>query len=243
MVVGLLCTLEQLENLFNTQRRFLTDVSHELRTPLTVIKGNISLLKKLGEADQELLSIIDSEVDRLTRLVGNMLLLAQAESGKLPLSLKPVELDTILLEVFQQMQSVTGSRTRIHLEEIDQVQVIGDRDRIKQVLLNLVSNAIHYSHGGGDVYLALRKQENHAEIAVRDTGPGISEEDLPHIFERFYRGEKSRKRSQEGGFGLGLSIAYWIVKNHGGEIDVQSKLKEGSTFTIRLPYQPPEGNK
>ena len=152
-------TLERLENLFNTQRRFLTDVSHELRTPLTVIKGNISLIKKLKQADEESLAVIDSEVDRLTRLVGNLLLLAQAESGRLPLSRKNVELDTVLLEVFQQMHLVAGERVKIRLTEIDQVQITGDRDRLKQVLLNLVSNAIYYTPAGGEVCLGLRKQE------------------------------------------------------------------------------------
>ena len=233
-------TLERLENLFNTQRRFLTDVSHELRTPLTVIKGNISLIKKLKQADEESLAVIDSEVDRLTRLVGNLLLLAQAESGRLPLSRKNVELDTILLEVFQQMHLVAGERVKIRLTEIDQVQITGDRDRLKQVLLNLVSNAIYYTPAGGEVCLGLRKQEEFAEVLIKDTGPGISAEDQEHIFERFYRGEKSRKRSQDSGFGLGLSIAYWIVKNHGGKIEVESELGKGSTFTVFLPYQLPE---
>ena len=233
-------TLERLENLFNTQRRFLTDVSHELRTPLTVIKGNISLIKKLKQADEESLAVIDSEVDRLTRLVGNLLLLAQAESGRLPLSRKNVELDTVLLEVFQQMRLVAGERVKITLTEIDQVHITGDRDRLKQVLLNLVSNAIYYTPAGGEVCLGLRKQEKFAEVIIKDTGPGISAEDKEHIFERFYRGEKSRKRSQDSGFGLGLSIAYWIVKNHGGMIEVESELGKGSTFTVFLPYQPPE---
>jgi len=228
-------TLERLEQLFNTQRRFLTDVSHELRTPLTVIKGNIGLLRKLGETDEESLSSIETEVDRLSRLVGDLLLLAQAESGRLPLVMAPVELDTVLLEVFQQMRVLAGDRLQLKIPDIDKVQVTGDRDRLKQVMLNLVSNAVQYTPKGGQVSLALRRSGGQAQFLVMDTGPGIPSEDLPYIFERFYRAEKSRRRTRGGGFGLGLSIAYWIVRNHGGTIDVTSREGKGTTFCVWLP--------
>jgi signal transduction histidine kinase len=228
-------TLERLENLFNAQRRFLADVSHELRTPLTVIKGNVGLMRKFGEMDDESLSGIESEVDRLTRLVGDLLLLSQAESGRLPLDVNLVELDTVLLEVFQQMRTLAGERIQLRMTEIDQVHVSGDRDRLKQVLLNLVGNALQYTPAGGQVTLALRKTGERAQLVVTDTGPGISAQDLPHIFERFYRGEKSRKRSSSTGFGLGLSIAYWIVHNHGGTIEVTSQEGKGTTFCVWLP--------
>ncbi|MCC6147227.1 MAG: HAMP domain-containing histidine kinase [Anaerolineaceae bacterium] len=231
-------TLERLEQLFNTQRRFLTDVSHELRTPLTVIKGNIGLLRKLGESDEESLSSIEIEVDRLSRLVGDLLLLAQAESGRLPLAMLPVELDTVLLEVFQQMRILAGDRVGLKITEIDQVQVTGDRDRLKQVLFNLVSNAVQYTPRDGQVSLVLRRAGTRAQILVTDTGPGIPLEDLPHIFERFYRTEKSRRRTQGGGFGLGLSIAYWIVRNHGGTVEVTSREGKGTTFCVWLPLTP-----
>ncbi len=124
--------------------------------------------------------------------------------------------------------------------EIDQIQVLGDRDRLKQVLLNLASNAVQYTPAGGQVTLALRRVGSQAQLIVSDTGPGIPAEDLPHIFERFYRGEKSRRRSQGSGFGLGLSIAYWIVRNHGGTIEVQSTVGSGTTFAVWLPILEPE---
>lgn len=228
-------TLERLEQLFSSQRRFLADVSHELRTPLTVIKGNASLMRKIGEADEESLSSIEAEVDRLTRMVGDLLLLEQAESGRMPMDSSPVELDTILLEVYQQMRMLAGERVQVRLLEIDQVLVRGDRDRLKQVLLNLVGNAIQYTPAGGQVSLVLRKTSDQAQLVVSDTGPGIPAQDLPHIFERFYRGEKSRKRGQGSGFGLGLSIAYWIVRHHSGNIEVTSKEGEGTRFCIWLP--------
>jgi two-component system, OmpR family, sensor kinase len=227
--------LSRLEKLFTSQRRFLADVSHELRTPLTVIKGNVGLMRKMKTLDEESLSGIESEVDRLTRLVGDLLFLAQAESGRMPLDQSPVELDTILLEVYQQAKTLAGERMSITITEIDQIQVNGDRDRLKQVLLNIAGNAVQYTPQGGQVTFSLRKVAERARVVISDTGPGIPAVDLPHIFERFYRSEKSRKRSFNGGFGLGLSIAFWIIRNHGGTIEVASDEGKGSTFTLWLP--------
>ncbi len=228
-------TLERLENLFTSQQRFLADVSHELRTPLTVIKGNVDLMRRMKQLDEESLTSIDQEAGRLTRLVGGLILLVQAEAGKLALNLKPVELDTLLLEVFHEMRVLAGSNVQLKLADIDQVQVNGDRDRLKQVLLNLVGNAIQYTPPGGVVFLSLAIIGEQVRIIVRDTGPGIPAEDLPFIFERFYRAEKSRTRTRTSGFGLGLSIVQWIVENHGGTIKVESKEGQGTTFAIWLP--------
>jgi signal transduction histidine kinase len=227
-------TLERLESLFTSQQRFLADVSHELRTPLTVIKGSVDWMRRIGRVDEEALTSIDQEAGRLTRLVGGLLMLAQAESGKLALNVKPVELDLLLTEVFTEMTVLAGNKVRVHLNDIDEAVVHGDRDRLKQVLLNLVANAIQYTPQDGDVYLSLSKIGKQARVIIRDTGPGIPAEDLPHIFDRFYRAEKSRSRSASGGFGLGLSIARWIVENHGGQIEVESKEGKGTTFVIWL---------
>lgn len=228
-------TLERLEILFTSQQRLLADVSHELRTPLTVIKGNADLMRRMKSLDEESLTSIDQEAGRLSRLVGGLLLLAQAESGKLALVEKPVELDLLVTEVFQEMSILAGNRIRLHLNEIDQVIVNGDRDRLKQVFINLVANAIQYTPTGGEVFISLEKIKDQARLICRDTGPGIPAEDLPHIFERFYRAEKSRTRGRSTGFGLGLSIANWIVERHGGRIEVNSKEGEGTAFAIWLP--------
>jgi two-component system, OmpR family, sensor kinase len=228
-------TLERLETLFTSQQRFLADVSHELRTPLTVIKGNVDLMRRMKSLDEESLTSIDQEAGRLTRLVGGLLLLAQAESGSVSLNFQPVELDTLLLEVFHEMKVLAGEKIDLHLTEIDQIQVNGDRDRLKQVLVNLVANAIQYTPQDGDVFLSLGKVAEQARLIIRDTGPGIPAEDLPHIFERFYRAEKARTRGKTTGFGLGLSIAHWIVEKHGGRIEVDSKDSQGTTFCIWLP--------
>lgn len=228
-------TLERLEALFTSQQRLLADVSHELRTPLTVIKGNADLMRRMKSLDEESLTSIDQEAGRLTRLVGGLLLLAQAESGKLTLNMKRVELDLLLTEVFQEMSILAGSKVHVRLNEIDQAYVNGDRDRLKQVFINLVANAIQYTPQGGEVFLSLEKIGEQARVIVRDTGPGIPAEDLPHIFERFYRAEKSRTRRESTGFGLGLSIANWIVERHGGRIEVNSQERKGTTFAIWLP--------
>lgn len=237
LIIAFNQTLERMEKLLNAQRRFLTDVSHELRTPLTVIKGNIGLMLQMQSADQEALESINSEVDRLNRLVGDLLLLAQAESGKLPLDMRPVDMDTLLLEVLPQMRSLAGEKLKIHLVEIDQAQVMGDSDRLKQVLINIISNAVFFTPPGGKVTISMRKVANQVQITISDTGPGISAEDLPHIFERFYRGEKSRTRTHGGGFGLGLAIANWIVRGHRGTIEVSSFPGKGTTFCIWLPLK------
>jgi len=134
------------------------------------------------------------------------------------------------------MSVLARDKLQLRLGEIDQVLVCGDQDRLKQVLVNLIGNAINYTPSGGVVTIGLGKVSQQAKLTIHDTGPGIPAEDLPHVFERFYRGEKSRTRSRDGkGFGLGLSIAYWIVRNHGGRIDVDSKEGHGTTFCTWLP--------
>ncbi len=228
-------TLERLEGLFTSQRRLLADVSHELRTPLTVIKGNVDLMRRMKRLDDESLANIDLEAGRLTRLVGGLLLLAQAESGKMSLDLKAVDMDALLLEVFQEMHILAGGKVKLKIASIDEMQVLGDRDRLKQVLLNILANAIQYTPPGGEVVLSLSRIGEQARIIIHDTGPGIPKEDLPYIFERFYRAEKARTRSQISGFGLGLSIAQWIVENHEGTIKVESEEGQGTTFAIWLP--------
>jgi signal transduction histidine kinase len=236
-------TMERLEHLFNAQRRFLADVSHELRTPLTVLQGNASLMRRMGEFDLEALDNMRKEIARLTRMVEDLLLMAQAESGRLELDMNPVELDTVLLEVYQHARILAGDKKQLRIEEIDQVHVIGDRDRLKQVILNLVSNAIKFTRPDGQIDFSLKIVDNEARLAIRDDGDGIHQKDLSHIFERFYRAEKSRAKLidyDQKGFGLGLSIAYWIMLRHKGRIEVESEYGNGATFTICIPSSRPE---
>lgn len=233
--------LARLENLFETQRRFMADVSHELRTPLAAMQGNLEVLARGAARDPELLneSLVDMrrEVGRLIRMTNDLLLLAQSDSG-LQLRREPVEIDTLLLEVLRELRPLAGA-VQLRLGAEDQVLVLGDRDRIKQALLNLGVNAIQHTGAGGSVTLSLERQEQQVAISVSDTGVGISAEALPQIFERFFRADAARTRNR-GGAGLGLSIVRWIAEAHGGQITATSEVGVGSTFTLQLPiYQPP----
>lgn len=227
--------LERLEEAFDAQQRLVADVSHELRTPLTTIQGNVDLLRRgAGDDPQmraEALQAIGNESNRMRRLVNDLLLLAQADAG-LQLHMQPVEMDTLVLELYRQAQVMAPPGVRIRLGAEDQAVVLGDADRLKQLLLNLVDNAIKYSPKGGDVTLTLRRNNGWVQVCVEDQGVGIPEEDLPHIFDRFYRADPSRR---PGGAGLGLSIARWIAEAHGGRLEAESVLDVGSTFSLWLP--------
>ena len=171
------------------------------------------------------------------RLAADLLLLAQAEAG-ITLAKQPVELDTLLLDVYRQARMLsTGVKVRMGPE--DQAVVMGDPDKLKQLFLNLVDNALKYTPAGGEVILSLRREtqgtgQGWACVHVADTGKGIPQEELPHIFERFYRVDRARSPGQ-GGTGLGLSIAQWIAQAHGGSIQAQSQVDKGSVFVVRLP--------
>jgi heavy metal sensor kinase len=228
--------LERLEALFHAQQRFVADVSHELRSPLTAIRGNLDLLRRsmahVPETHAETLAAIEAETARMQRMVQDLLLLAQADAG-VPLEKRPVELDTLLLDVFRQARLNAGN-VKVVLGSEDQLQVLGDADRLKQLFLNLMDNAIKYTPSGGTVTLSFERQDQWARVSVADTGIGIPARDLPHIFERFYRVDKARSR-EKGGTGLGLAICKWIVEAHGGRIQVQSQVGKGSVFTVWLP--------
>jgi two-component system, OmpR family, sensor kinase len=234
-------TLERLEGLFAAQNRFLADVSHELRTPLTVIKGNVGLMRMMKTFDAQSLNSIEFEVDRLTRLVETLLLIEQAESGKLPLTLSPLQMDELLFEVYEQMQVLSEGAYQIQVGHVDPITIMGDRDRLKQVLLNLGNNAIKYSQEGGQILLSLFVKGDWVQIVLRDHGKGIPEDQLDKIFDRFYREDRSRTRyDKKEGFGLGLSITYWIVRHHGGRIEVETKPDQGTAFSVWLPLSQAE---
>jgi two-component system OmpR family sensor kinase len=228
--------LARLEELFKAQQRLVADVSHDLRTPLTTIQGNLDLLRRGAADDPETrastLRAIADETARMRRLVNDLLFLAQADAG-LKLYYQPVEVDTLLLEVYRQAQ-VMAQGVMVRLGAEDQALVSGDADRLRQLLLNLVDNAIkHTPAASGEVTLTLHRAGGWVQVGVEDNGAGIAPEDLPHIFERFYRADPSRSRA--GGSGLGLAIAKWVAEAHGGRIDVESQAGRGSTFTVWLP--------
>lgn len=230
--------MERLEHLFSVQQRFVADVSHELRTPLTAILGNVEIIKRYG-MDQESLDAIDSEAQRMSRLVNDLLLLARADNGELKLNLEEIDLDIVVSEAYREGKILAKDRAlKVTVADFEAVRINGDADRLKQVLLNLISNAIKFTPDGGQITINLRKSEHDAIIQIQDTGMGIAPEDMKRIFDRFYQADTSRARTPASGegAGLGLSIAWWIAHAHGGNIDVQSKVGEGTLFTLTLPH-------
>jgi two-component system OmpR family sensor kinase len=227
--------MQRLEHLFSVQQRFVADVSHELRTPLTAIRGNLDIIKRYG-MDKDSFEAIESEVDRMSRLVADLLLLARADYGGLKLELEPLDVDTIVSEVYREARVLAKNQNiKVQIIDFEPVRVNGNADRIKQLLLNLVSNALKFTPENGTITLNLRLEDYDCVLEVKDSGIGISPEDQQRIFDRFYQADASRARSTGEGAGLGLSIAKWIVDAHHGTIGVESQLGEGTTFIIKIP--------
>lgn len=231
--------LASLEAASQAQQRFVADASHELRAPLTAIQGNLDLLNRhrsMPEAQrQEALEEMTREADRLTRLVADPLALARADAG-LPLTSRLLDLDTVVLDAFQVAHRLAHGQT-LALDPFEPVQILGDEDRLKQVLLILLENALKYTPPDGHITLGLAHLDASVQITVQDTGRGIAPEDLPHVFERFYRADAGRSRDP-GGTGLGLSIAHWITEQHGGTIRLVSQPGQGTQVVVCLPLVP-----
>jgi signal transduction histidine kinase len=229
--------LHQLEGL---RRQYVSNVSHELRTPLAAIRGMAETLLTHGETDPDLrgryLPRIVSQTDRLARLASQLLDLAQIESGNLLHRLEPVSVASVLDEVLSTCHEGAEQRgVRLVTDVPESLPLVPmDRDRMVQVLLNLVDNALRYTPMGGSVSVAARHGGGELAVSVRDTGKGIPPEHLPHLFERFYRVDPART-SRAGGTGLGLAIVKQIVEAHEGRIDVESTPGVGTTFTVTLP--------
>ncbi|GAC1623093.1 MAG: HAMP domain-containing sensor histidine kinase [Ktedonobacteraceae bacterium] len=246
---------KRLEASFALQRDFVADVSHELRTPLTSLRGQTDVLLLNPALDEDMRYDIEqlrTELERLSRLVNNLLTNARAEVGVTPRIAEGhtqiVELDSLVLEVARQARFLNRKVT-LELGQFQQASVPGDADLLKQLLFNIVDNALTYTRPGDHVYLDLTctqdvpdvvkekgvdRQDEWAMMCVRDTGPGIDEADLPHIFERRYRAQRSCTRTPLGS-GLGLSIALLLVESHNGVLTVESELGKGTSFRIWLP--------
>ena len=226
--------LNRLTVLLDRQQALVADTSHELRNPLMVVRGNLDLLVHDLPADQRLEAVTEArdEVDRMARLVGDLLFLADADTES-SIERVPIDLDEVVAEIVDDARMV-GPDRNIVLDANDPVVVMGDAERLRQLIWNLVENAIRYTPPGGTVHLALHRRARVAEISVTDTGIGIPEEHLPHIFDRFYRVDRGRSRAV-GGTGLGLSIVRQVADLHGGHVRVRSIPGEGSTFTVFLP--------
>jgi signal transduction histidine kinase len=235
----------QLHAAYQQMRQFNADASHELRTPLTVIRGEAEVALRThrsGPEYQAVLRTIQEETEHMSRIIEQLLLLARADSGELRLERRPVALDDLVRDVCHRAEVLARARRiRLRTGELEPVLLDGDEDQLRRLALNLVDNAIKYTPEGGEVNVRLHSETTptderppQAVLEVADTGIGINAAHLSQIFDRFYRVDKARSRSQ-GGSGLGLAICQWIVEAHGGRIEVHSQPDMGSTFTVRLP--------
>lgn len=230
----------RLENSFGGLRRFTADASHELKTPLTVLRASIerAMMARRGSNEQmEFLEQALNEVTRMADLVNSLLSLARADEGRFDLVREVVLMDSMLRDIAE-TATILGEPNGILVQvtECEPLSIEGDAPRLRQLLLNLVENAIKYTTVGGTVELCLVAEQGAAVLTVRDTGMGIAAADLPFIFERFWRADRARSRaSGRTGTGLGLAISQYIAQAHGGTLTAQSRLGRGSTFTLTLP--------
>ncbi|MBQ8552499.1 MAG: HAMP domain-containing protein [Clostridia bacterium] len=225
-----------------SRREFVANVSHEMRTPLTSIKGACETI--LSDPDMEpdmedfFLHMAVDECDRMTRIVSDLLVLSRLDNKRTQWSIEAFDPHKILTHICEVMRvdADAHSHELIYAPSGTLPEITADKERIEQVIINIISNAIKYTPDGGTINIGARAADEGLEICVRDTGIGIPEEDLPHLFERFYRVEKSRT-SETGGTGLGLAIAKEIVEAHGGTISIESIRGKGSTVTLLLPFE------
>jgi two-component system, OmpR family, sensor kinase len=233
--------LERLERTFAAQREFLADASHELRGPLMVIRGNLDLLRLGLPEDERRASVREAseEVNRMSRLASDLLFLAAADAEEV-VEQEAVRLDVVVSDVWERARHLDARSHDLRLDRFEPISVVGDRRHLDQLVWNLVENALRYTPAGGCVRLDLVRQNGGAVLRVSDTGVGIPAEHLPRIFERFYRVDRARSRSN-GGTGLGLAIVKSVVEAHAGQVEVTSSAEpgplQGSTFTVRLPIQ------
>jgi signal transduction histidine kinase len=232
--------IERLETSFGALRRFTADASHELKTPLAVMRVDVErAMSATANATEQAVALEEAlqQVTRMADLVDSLLTLARADEGRFDLFREPVHMAALAREVIETAR-LLGEESELTIDAplIEDCDVLGDLTRLRQLMLNLVTNAIKYTPRNGRVTISLARGEEVVSFSVADTGIGISAADLPYVFERFWRADRVRSRASErGGFGLGLAICHWIAQAHGGTLTVQSRLMRGSTFTVTLP--------
>ncbi|MDP4133307.1 MAG: ATP-binding protein [Bacillota bacterium] len=236
-VVAVFQDFTQQQKLDNARREFVANVSHELRTPLTTIKSYVETLmegKEHDEMENHFLTVIDSETDRMTRLVKDLLALSRLDNNT-GMNMERINLSDLTASICERLSIEFKNHSHTLVAEIAEVpDVLGDKDRLSQVIINVITNAIKYTPDGGEIGVYCNYSHSSVYLKVRDNGLGIPEQDLPRIFERFYRVDKARSRAQ-GGTGLGLAIAKEIIDAHGGKITIESEEDKGTVVTILLP--------
>ena len=221
---------------FLRQQRFVNDVSHELRTPLTIIRGYIDILERYGAEDPELfreaVSSIKNSAQNMQTLVESLLFLARADQGRQPLNMVPVDLDALLMKFVEDYRS-----PRVQIAKLTPCKIMADAEFLKKMFAAFLDNALRYSPPDTVVKIELTAESDAATLKFIDKGIGIAKDDLPKIFDRFYRTDKARTKldTGENSVGLGLSVAKWIADRHGIAIDVRSRLGAGTTFTLTIP--------
>jgi signal transduction histidine kinase len=236
--------LERIEGAFRRITQFTADASHELRTPVTLIRTRAEVTLRKSRQDreyQDALGEILHESERMSALIENLMVLARADTGTETLHFRKVNLCEIAQRASAQGSTLSAVRQLTWSDKIPDtpVWVNADPDSLARLLLILVDNAVKYTPERGSVGLLVSTSNGHAAVEVYDTGIGIGEADLPHIFERFYRADRARSRDS-GGAGLGLSIGQWIARAHHAEISIKSASNEGSCFEVRLPVANPQ---
>jgi signal transduction histidine kinase len=236
----------RLSESFRRIREFTLRASHELKTPLTIMRGSMETAlgsQQLATTERERLMDEIEEVDRLAKIVDGLTLLTKADAGLITLKREPVRLDLLLREIFTDGQVLArpGNIT-LHMDVCEETTVTGDNGRLRQMLLNLVDNAVKYNLPGGSVTLSLKHQQGNAELAVSNTGPGVAPEMLPRLFDPFFRGDESHTRTVDG-CGLGLSIVKWIATAHNGSVAITSQPGALTTLAVTLPMTPEPDSK
>jgi two-component system OmpR family sensor kinase len=234
--------ISRLQLSFTQIQQFSSDASHELRTPLTIMRGEIELAlrskKQTSEEYRKVLSSALEETMHMTAIIENLLTLAKADRGLTNFATEDVWLRSVVQELYEDSEILAESKgITVRTGMLDDALIVGDAVRLRQLLLNLIDNAIKYTPENGTVEISLVREQRSAKIIIKDSGVGIPADDLTKIFDRFYRVDKARSRDL-GGSGLGLSISKWIADIHGGTITVESELNAGSTFTVSLPLKP-----
>jgi heavy metal sensor kinase len=232
--------VRRLDESFQKMRKFNADVAHELRTPLAILQGETEMALRTPNLSEEIQSVLISnleELDRLTRLVNDMLTLAEAEAGRHVMTREPVNLGTLLQDLIDQMRLLATVRNiQIEFFGPEDLWIEVDKPWFRRALVNLLDNAIKYSRDGGKVDVSMAIDGSIAKLKIKDDGIGISSEDLPHVFDRLYRADPARSRVS-GGTGLGLTMVKWIVEAHKGTIQVTSQPDKGAVFEIAIPVK------
>ena len=228
--------MTRMRDSYRQQARFVSDASHELRTPIAVIRGYADLLDRWGKTDEKILeesiAAIKDEIESMQHLVEQLLFLARGDSGRTPLNVSDFDVSDMMKEVWEESAMIDAAHD-YRFESGGAIPARGDVSLIKQAARILIENASKYTPEGGEIMLRSLVSDGHPAFSVQDSGIGISESDIPHIFERFYRADDSRSK-QTGGSGLGLAIAKWIVERHGGRFEIISRKDIGTRITVIL---------